>query len=65
MTAKARESVRRWQVGDPPPDLAAVMMARAMAEMFQDEPGRPLPKALAAILRQMDDWEDEAERPAA
>jgi hypothetical protein len=39
--------------------FAAFMMARAMVEMIQDEPGCPVPKALAAILQQMKRWEDE------
>ena len=45
MRAKAPDNVRRRQVDDHPPDLAAVMMARAMAEMFQDEPGCRMPEA--------------------
>ena len=57
MTANAPDNVRRRQMDDPAPDLAAFMMARAMAEMFQDEPGCPMPEALAAILRQMERWE--------
>jgi hypothetical protein len=40
-------------VDDRPPNFVAFMMARAMAEMFQDEPGCPVPEALAAILQQM------------
>jgi hypothetical protein len=59
MTAQAPDKVRRQPVEDHPPDLAAIMMARAMAEMFQDEPGCPVPEALAAILRQMERWEVE------
>jgi hypothetical protein len=49
-----RNPRRRVQVR--PPDLAAVMMARAMAEMFRDEPDSPLPGPLAALLRQMERW---------
>ncbi|QRM32545.1 hypothetical protein [Microvirga sp. VF16] len=41
---------------DAYPDLAAFMIARAMAEAFQDEPDQSLPKPLAAILRQMETW---------
>ena len=59
MMAQAPDNVRRRQGGDHPPDFAAVMMARAMAEMFQDEPDCPIPEPLAAILRQMERWEDE------
>jgi hypothetical protein len=59
MTAQTPDKVRRQPVEDHPPDLAAVMMARAMAEMFQDEPGCPVPEALAAILGQMERWEVE------
>ena len=43
---------------DPPPDLAAFMMARAMAEMFQDDPGCRMPEPLAALLQQMERWEE-------
>jgi hypothetical protein len=59
MTAKAPDKVRRRPMDDHPPDLAAFMMARVMAEMFQDEPSCPMPEALAAILRQIERWEDE------
>jgi hypothetical protein len=59
MMAQAPDTVRRRQGDDHPPDFAAVMMARAMAEMFQDEPDCPIPEALAAILQQMERWEDE------
>ena len=41
------------------------MMARAMAEMFQDEPDCPMPEALAAILRQMERWKEEHAHRAA
>jgi hypothetical protein len=54
MTAKAPGKVRRRQVDDPPPDLAAFIIARAMSEMFQSDRSRPMPEPLAAILRQME-----------
>jgi hypothetical protein len=57
--AQAPDNVRRRQGDDHPPDFAAVMMARVMAEMFQDEPDCPIPEPLAALLRQMERWEDE------
>jgi hypothetical protein len=56
MMAQAPDTVRRRQGDDHPPDFAAVMMARAIAEMFQDEPDCPIPEPLAAILRQMERW---------
>ena len=59
MTVQTPDKVHRQPLEDHPPDLAAVMMARAMAEMFQDEPDCPIPEPLAAILRQMERWEDE------
>jgi TorA maturation chaperone TorD len=34
-------------------------MARAMAEMFRDEPDSPLPEPLAALLRQTERWRKE------
>ena len=43
--------------GDPQPDLASLLMARAMAEMFQNEPDCPLPESLAAILQRMEAWQ--------
>jgi TorA maturation chaperone TorD len=58
MTASAPRNPRR-RVDDRPPDLAALMMARAMAEMFRDEPDSPLPEPLAALLRQMERWRKE------
>ena len=59
MTAETPDHVRRRQGDDHPPDLAVFMMARAMAEIFQDEPGCRMPEPLAAILRQMKRWEEE------
>ncbi len=56
MLADAPRNLRQRQVDASVPNLAAFMMARAMAEMFQDEPSRPLPLALAAILQQMKRW---------
>ena len=56
MPAVTPRNPRRWfQVR--PPDLAALMMARAMAEMFRDE--SPLPEPLVALLRQMERWRKE------
>jgi hypothetical protein len=46
MPADTPRNPRRW-VQFRPPDLAALMMARAMAEMYRDEPDRPLPAPLA------------------
>jgi hypothetical protein len=34
-------------------NIAAFIMARAFAELYRDADHRPLPKTLAAILRQM------------
>jgi hypothetical protein len=59
MVAQAPDNVRRRQGDEHPPDFAAVMMARAMAEIFQDDPGCRMPEPLAAILQQMKRWEDE------
>ena len=47
------------------PDLAAFIIARAMAEIIQSQPDRPVPEPLAAILRQMERWADEHGRDAA
>ena len=49
---------RRW-VQVRPPDLAALMMARAMAELYRDEPESHLPEPLATLLRQMERWRKE------
>jgi hypothetical protein len=59
MVAQAPDNVRRRQGDEHPPDFAAVMMARTMAEIFQDDPGCRMPEPLAAILQQMKRWEDE------
>ena len=40
-------------VDDPVPNIAAFIMARAFAEIYRSAGHGPLPKALAAILRQM------------
>ncbi len=63
MTAKVTDDVLRPRVDHPQPDIASLMLARAMAEAFQAE-GQPVPQPLAAILRQMDSWEDQHERQA-
>jgi hypothetical protein len=65
MTARASRNPCLLHDDDLRADLAAFIMARAMAEMFRDEPGCPLPEALAAILRRMERWEDEQVHPAA
>jgi hypothetical protein len=57
MTAQASHNMPPPQVEDPQPDLATFMMARAIAEMYQSEPDCPMPRPLAAILRQMESWE--------
>lgn len=41
------------QVDDPVPNIAAFIMARAFAEIYKGANHGPLPKALAAILRQI------------
>ena len=48
------------QVNDRIQDLAAFIMARAFAELYRDAGDKPLPKALAAILRQMKSRGDQA-----
>lgn len=58
MPVSAPRKPRRW-VQVRPPDLAALMMARAMAEMFREEPDSPLPEPLAALFRQMERWRKE------
>ena len=49
MTAQAPDNVRQRQGDDHPPDFA-VVMSRAMAEMFQDEPDCPMPEPLVGRL---------------
>jgi len=58
MPADTPRNPRRW-VQVRPPDLAALMIARAMAELYRDEPDSPLPEPLAALLRQMERWRKE------
>lgn len=65
MTPQAPGTVRKRQVDDPLPDLAAFIIARAMAEIIQSQPDRPVPEPLAAILRQMERWADEHGQDAA
>ncbi len=63
MSAKVPGDVHRSHFDDPMPDIASVMLARAMAEAFQAE-NQPVPEPLAAILRQMESQEDQHERSA-
>jgi hypothetical protein len=63
MSAKVPGDVHRSHLDVPMPDIASVMLARAMAEAFQAE-NQPVPEPLAAILRQMESWEDQHERSA-
>ena len=63
MSAKVPGDVHRSYLDDLMPDIASVMLARAMAEAFQAE-NQPVPEPLAAILRQMKSWEDQHERSA-
>jgi hypothetical protein len=65
MTAQAPGTASKRQVEDPLPDLAAFIIARAMAELIQRQPDRPVPEPLAAILRQMERWADEHKQDAA
>jgi hypothetical protein len=53
MPADTPRNPRRW-IQVRPPDLATLMMARAMAEMFRDEPDSLLPEPLVTLLRQME-----------
>jgi hypothetical protein len=57
MTARASRKTRLPQDDDPQPDLASLMMVRAMAEMFRNEPEYPVPEPFAAILQRMESWE--------
>jgi hypothetical protein len=41
------------------------MIARAMAEVFRDEPDQRLPEPLAAVLRQIETWNEDYEQNAA
>jgi DnaJ-domain-containing protein 1 len=63
MSAKVPGDVHRSHLDDPMPDIARLMLARAFAEVFQAE-NQPVPEPLAAILRQMESWEDQHERSA-
>ena len=63
MSAKVPGDVHRSYLDDLMPDIASVMLARAMAEAFQAK-NQPVPEPLAAILRQMKSWEDQHERSA-
>ena len=56
MTSKASRNTRLPKEDDPQPDLASLLMARAMAEMFRNDPDCPLPVSLAAILERMEVW---------
>ncbi len=60
MTAKVLDEVHPPHVDAPGPDVASLLLARAMAEVFQAE-GHPVPEPLAAILRQTESWEDQHE----
>jgi len=57
MIAKASRNTHPPQDDNPQPDLASLLVARAMAEMFRNEPDCSLPESLAAILQRMEAWE--------
>jgi hypothetical protein len=58
MPADTPRNPRRW-IQVRPPDLAALMMVRAMAELYRDEPDSLLPEPLVTLLRQMERWRKE------
>ena len=53
MPHDASGDVRLPHVNDMHPDVATFMIARAFAEVYRDVLDEPIPKRLAAILRQM------------
>jgi hypothetical protein len=65
MAATIPDTARVTHDDDPYPDLAAFMIARAMAEVFRDEPDQRLPEPLAAVLRQIETWNEDYEQNAA
>ena len=59
MSHDASGDVRLPRVDDLHPDVATFMIARAFAEVYRDVLDEPVPKRLAAILRQMQTLEDD------
>jgi hypothetical protein len=57
MTAKTSRNTHLPQDDNPQPDLASLLMARAMAETFRNDPDCSLPESLAAIMQRMEVWE--------
>jgi len=61
----ASGGVRLPHVNDIHPDVAAFMVARAIAETYRDVLDEPIPEPLRAILRQMESRENGDERTSA
>ena len=59
MSHDASGDVRLPRVDDLHPDVATFMIVRAFAEVYRDVLDEPVPKRLAAILRQMQRREDD------
>jgi hypothetical protein len=51
------EDCRLPRVDETPPNLALMVLGRALAEVYRDTIGQPLPEPLARILREIEDRE--------
>jgi len=51
------DDLRLPRVDDSPPNLAMMMVDRALAETLRDTLDAPLPEPLARILREIERWE--------
>jgi len=57
MSRNASSGMRQTCVADCHPNVAALLIARALAEVYRDALNQPVPERLATILRQIENWE--------
>ena len=51
------DNIRLPHADEPPPNLAVVILGKALAEACREARDGPLPERLARILREIEDWE--------
>jgi hypothetical protein len=58
MPRNASGDMRHVRAEDAYPNVAALLIARALAEVYRDTLNEPIPERLAAVLRQIETWEN-------
>jgi hypothetical protein len=59
------ETLHLPRVDEPPPNLALMVLGKALAQAYLEPIDRPLPPALAKIVREIEEREALADRQAA